>query len=571
MANPKFSNPPLPLPVAGARGANPGQANAPLVALSNPGDSWVWDFGNLAAYNQAVKKTKKRAATDAWMLSERHWKNKELWDTGHTRPDRDSKIVKDIAVKQSLRFAFPLGGYGLEFEATNLSELGKAKSQHIVRMYRHLYEEVGQRTNPFDVGLVHRIFLEYCPGGDAGNWIRAHLNNNTTIPEYELWTIFHCLARACLVMHHRSDDATIPSPGWPRQELVHFDLKLENVLVGAPTTDVEHRDMSPFKFGDLGNGRRVPAFQSPRYLSDYSEFGTPEYYAPEQVTRKDHLSGPRPWFDFVGNCTVVGVGYRTPTKIWQIALIMHCLVSRSRYPIWEKNSIDRLRCYKSILSARLRGRGDTVGNSTDQACEYNPSMSAYSVELRTLVHECLIINPRQRPLPAEVVQRTQQAIDLTRQNNRNIAAKPPTLTPAQIAAADKLHDAKIALENVKLKQGNSQARISNSPPPPQNQPVTPNLPTPIPTPKPTPKPTTTLTPSPPVVTPVAASLPATTGSGSGSGTALQPAINQPLAEPAHLVRPAPLRAGPPAMAVPEAPEAMASVLHKVTQVTCIVQ
>jgi hypothetical protein len=162
------------------------------VALSNPGDSWVWDFQNLVVYNQAAKKTNRKAATDAWMASERSWRHrvgkgwvaKRLLGRGtygvvghwsYEGPDRDSKSLKDVAVKQSLRFAFPLGGFGLQFEAANLSELGRAKSQHIVRMYRHLYEEVGQRTNKFDMGLVHRIFLEYCPGGDAGNWIREHL------------------------------------------------------------------------------------------------------------------------------------------------------------------------------------------------------------------------------------------------------------------------------------------------------------------------------------------------------------------------------------------------------------
>ena len=53
-------------------------------------------------------------------------------------------------------------------------------------------------------------------------------SSNTTVPEEELWAIFHCLARACLVMHQGSEDADAPAPRWPRQEMVHFDLKLEN-------------------------------------------------------------------------------------------------------------------------------------------------------------------------------------------------------------------------------------------------------------------------------------------------------------------------------------------------------
>ncbi|KAH7416829.1 kinase-like domain-containing protein [Cadophora sp. MPI-SDFR-AT-0126] len=418
-------------------------------------------------------------------------------------PDRDTKSVKDIAVKQSIRMAYPSGGFGLEWEAANLLELGKAKSQHIVRMYRHLYEEVGQRTNQYDMGLVHRIFLEYCPGGDAWHWIREHLTNNTTIHEEELWAIFHCLA--CLVMHHGSEVADAPVPGWPRQEMVHYDLKLENGLVAAPTADVEHRNRPPFKFGDFGMARRVLDIQTPRYLREYSDFRTPEYFAPEQVTRTDHQCGPRPWFDAHGFCTVVGVRHGSATNIWQVGLIMHCLMSRSHYPIWDLNSIDRLRCYNSILSARLRIGGSTVGNSTDQACEYNSKMSIYSVELRTLIHECLIIYPYRRPSPLEVLNRTQRAIDLTRMNSggppntafapysdpilstrwysgqvhHNPAANSPPATPAQVAAADKLNDEKLALEKDRLKEGNTQARVSNaSAPSPDTPSVAPATPKP---------------------------------------------------------------------------------------------
>ncbi|PVH81188.1 kinase-like protein [Cadophora sp. DSE1049] len=547
----------------------PAKLNPQPAAFSNLGNSWVWDFGNLVVNNQVAKKSPRKVATDAWMATEWKWKNrvgkgwvpKRLLGRGtfgvvghwsYQGPDRDTKSMKDVAVKQSIRMAYPYGGFGLEWEAANLLELGKAKSQHIVRIYRHFYEEVGQRTNGYDMGLVHRIFLEYCPGGDTWYWIREHLNNNTTVPEGELWAILHCLARACLVMHQGSEDVDAPAPRWPREEMVHFDLKLENVLVSAPTTDVEHRNMPPFKFGDFGMARRVPEIQIPRYLRDYSDFGTPGYFAPEQITRKDHQCGPRPWFDANGVCTVVGIRYGSATNIWQVGIIMHCLMSRSHYPIWNLNSIDRLRCYNSILSARLRTGGSTIGNSTDQACEYNPKMSIYSIELRTLIHECLIINPYRRPSPREVFRRTQQATDLTLTNsggppsttftpyvepilsarwysgqiNGNPAAKPLPVTPAQVAAADKLHDEKTALEKEKLKQGNAQERVSNAPAPPPDAPnVAPTTPTPAPNPSPS------------------------------SSAAIKSASKTPLVQT------------PPSPA-PATPQ---FVLHNVTQVTCIVQ
>jgi len=48
--------------------------------------------------------------------------------------------------------------------------------------------------------------------------------------EEELWGIFHCLARACLVMHRGSENPN-GSPPWPIEENVHFDLKQANSMI----------------------------------------------------------------------------------------------------------------------------------------------------------------------------------------------------------------------------------------------------------------------------------------------------------------------------------------------------
>lgn len=202
-------------------------------------------------------------------------------------------------------------------------------------------------------------------------------------------------------------------------------------------------------------------------------------------------------------------------------------------------------------------------------------MSMYSVELRTLIHECLLINTAQRPTASEVVQRTQNAIDLERMSMGGVlhatstpysepqlsarwysgqvprfpAANPPPLTPVKATVADKLHDAQIAIEKEQLKRGKSEARTSNAQPPAPGPPAAP---------------VATLaavavvaavasvapkTPTPPPAPP-AATTPAT-----GSGAAVKPAVNAPIAPPP--VRPL--------------PSAIPSVLANVTQVICIVQ
>lgn len=39
-------------------------------------------------------------------------------------------------------------------------------------MYRHLYRERGNGSMGLDKGLVHRLFMEYCPGGDLEHWMQ---------------------------------------------------------------------------------------------------------------------------------------------------------------------------------------------------------------------------------------------------------------------------------------------------------------------------------------------------------------------------------------------------------------
>ena len=77
----------------------------------------------------------------------------------------ESRSLREVAVKQSVR---SFGGrihLGLEEEAKFYSLFAEAHSQHIVKMYRRLYTDRGAGYGRFDVGIVDRIFLEYCPGG----------------------------------------------------------------------------------------------------------------------------------------------------------------------------------------------------------------------------------------------------------------------------------------------------------------------------------------------------------------------------------------------------------------------
>lgn len=92
-------------------------------------------------------------------------------------PDRDTKGgLVDIVVKQATASNRSHTPSGLSDEAAMLRLLNTANSRHIIRMYRRLYEERGHDTMEYDYRKVHRIFLEYCPGGDFLGWQRNKID-----------------------------------------------------------------------------------------------------------------------------------------------------------------------------------------------------------------------------------------------------------------------------------------------------------------------------------------------------------------------------------------------------------
>jgi serine/threonine protein kinase len=88
-------------------------------------------------------------------------------------PDRDERALKEIVVKQAITQRITgKKSSGLSHEAEALGYFRESGSPHIIKMYRHLYEDIGNGTMRLDKGRVHRMFLEYCPGGDLADWFK---------------------------------------------------------------------------------------------------------------------------------------------------------------------------------------------------------------------------------------------------------------------------------------------------------------------------------------------------------------------------------------------------------------
>jgi len=148
--------------------------------------------------------------------------------------DRNQQLVKDVVVKQSFRKS-------LETEAFYLKLLAKAGTPYIIKMYGKLIRDSVFMTEDVAAGDIMRIYLECCSRQDVlvnfmKRWVLVqrrvgctdyYISSGQPLSEYELWAIFHCLARVVLVMLQGDENAIGPHNSLlPNgEELVHFDLK----------------------------------------------------------------------------------------------------------------------------------------------------------------------------------------------------------------------------------------------------------------------------------------------------------------------------------------------------------
>lgn len=172
----------------------------PPMPDSDGREHWQYKYSEYKNFKDAYKAKTGKQKEIEWLATESKWKNRVGKDwkavkvigrggqgvVGHWTydgPDRHLRTLKDVAVKQAVKSGpFYKFGDGLETEAAILSLFQPVKTQHVVKMYRHMYEEMGEGTDKFDHGRVHRIFLEFCPGGDLYNWLNSYMN--TYFPRY---------------------------------------------------------------------------------------------------------------------------------------------------------------------------------------------------------------------------------------------------------------------------------------------------------------------------------------------------------------------------------------------------
>ncbi|KAI9642349.1 hypothetical protein NHQ30_009153 [Ciborinia camelliae] len=310
-----------------------------------------------------------------------------------------------------------------QFYESMQSRLPPGANHHIVKMYRRAVVDEGKNTLSQDVGQVERMILESC----ETNFSQA-LRRRMKLSEREAWESFHCLARSLLIMNHGTEDPThyrSDRPGFNAVDIVHFDLNPRNIYY-ARHPDPLHSLGFAVKPGSFRRATKLERRQDELYHRQFHQVGSVNSRAPEQLCASD-MRELRPWLkdgridDRPGRGNTLGsVAYTSKTNVWQVGLIMFCIIHVVSEVDW--NTIEAIR---DRHTPTLQAGGHTIGSRTKRE-----ETLGYSRALISAIRECLLIEGSQRPNAAELFETTRSGLDRA-VLAAGIAPQPPAQPPAQ--------------------------------------------------------------------------------------------------------------------------------------------
>ncbi|KAI1778977.1 kinase-like protein [Hypoxylon cercidicola] len=137
------------------------------------------------------------------------------------------------------------------------------EKNHLIRLRgnRHLVEIYDLPDIPLSSTNIDPdcwIILEYLPNGTIHSFIKlakAKLGRGKLLPNRLLWRFFLCLIRSSIAMAWPDTNERVPNV--EARNLSHNDIHYENVLLGEPLPDNEHRITPILKLIDFGMARYV--------------------------------------------------------------------------------------------------------------------------------------------------------------------------------------------------------------------------------------------------------------------------------------------------------------------------
>ncbi|XP_069079771.1 serine/threonine-protein kinase 33 isoform X3 [Pleurodeles waltl] len=239
----------------------------------------------------------------------------------HTRMDDEA------AIQQIYSFGKKLGqgSFGVVVEAThkethlkwaikkvNREKAGSSavklleREVSILKIVKH--EHIIHLEEVFETPKRMYLVMELCEGGE----LKEILQRKKHLSESETRHIIHSLASAIAYLH--------------KKDIVHRDLKLENILVKTRDNENDNEMMLNIKVTDFGLAVQKGGVGSENMLQ--STCGTPIYMAPEVINAHD---------------------YSQQCDIWSIGVIMYMLLSGD--PPFKGSSEEKL--FENIKKGEL--------------------------------------------------------------------------------------------------------------------------------------------------------------------------------------------------------------------------
>lgn len=150
-------------------------------------------------------------------------------------------MYENVVVKQTraLSEVGEPGGAVQEGQILALFTNNNNATPHIIQLVGGPFTDIGNNKTIFDRGRVERIYLEFMPNGNLRDYFETPKEENLEFNEAVAWSVFHCLAKACLAMDSGRED--VNAEPWQHTQVWHSDIKSDNVFLGE-NDEGEHKE-----------------------------------------------------------------------------------------------------------------------------------------------------------------------------------------------------------------------------------------------------------------------------------------------------------------------------------------
>jgi len=252
----------------------------------------------------------------------------------------------------------------LVMKEVDISRMGSREKKNaevevqVLASLKHPY--IVRYTESFVHDQMLCIVMDYCEGGDLGQYVAQRKRHRSSIAEPQVVRWF---TQMCLALKHVHD-----------KNIIHRDIKAQNIFLAKRESRSEPGSLGCVKIADFGIAKVLDSTTS----LARTQVGTPYYLSPEICQKQP---------------------YAAPSDMWALGCVIYELCAL-RVP-FEANDLPHL--VDKIV------RGPTAKIPTPQ----------FSRELSDLVGELLLRMPNQRPTAEKVLQKTMMQAEIKRMIEEN--------------------------------------------------------------------------------------------------------------------------------------------------------